>query len=93
VELLERFRALGSHHYNVQARIFGGACVLQALQNIQGSLGQIGKRNVEVAVDILERQNVGIIEKNVFGNRGRKVAMVSHTGEIKLAFLSNADGH
>jgi len=93
VEVLERFRALGSHHRNLQARIFGGACVLEALQKIQGSLGQIGQKNVGVAVDILEQQGVEIIEKNVFGNRGRKVSMISHTGEIKLTFLGNADGH
>jgi chemotaxis protein CheD len=92
-ELLRRFRALGSQHRNIQARIFGGACVLQALQNIQGSIGNIGQKNVEIAIDILGREGVEIIDKNVFGNRGRKVSMISHTGEIKLGFLSNADGH
>jgi chemotaxis protein CheD len=93
VELLGRFRALGSEHRNIQARIFGGACVLQALQNIQGSIGHIGQRNVEIAVDILGREGVEIIDKNVFGNRGRKVSMISDTGEIKIGFVSNADGH
>jgi chemotaxis protein CheD len=93
VELLGRFRALGSRRRNIQARIFGGACVLQALQNIQGSIGHIGQKNVEIAVDILGREGVEIIQKNVFGNRGRKVSMTSDTGEIKLGFVSNADGH
>ena len=92
-ELLGKFRALGSQRRNIQARIFGGACVLQALQSIQGSIGHIGQKNVEIAVDILGREGVDIIEKNVYGNRGRKVSMISHTGEIKLGFVSNADGH
>jgi chemotaxis protein CheD len=92
-ELLGRFRALGSQHRNIQARIFGGACVLQALQNIQGSIGHIGQKNVAIAIDILGREGVEIIDKNVFGNRGRKVSMISHTGEIKLGFVGNADGH
>jgi chemotaxis protein CheD len=94
VELLGKVRALGSNRRNLQAKVFGGASVLQALQNIQGShVGRIGQKNVEIAVEILRRQRVEIVEKNVFGNRGRKVSMVSHTGEVKLDFLSNADGH
>lgn len=94
VELLEKFRALGSHSHNIQARVFGGASVLQALQNIQGSrIGQIGRKNVEIAIEILRRQCIEIVEKNVFGDRGRKVSMVSHTGEVKLEFVSHADGH
>ncbi|HWZ44963.1 MAG TPA: chemotaxis protein CheD [Candidatus Saccharimonadales bacterium] len=91
--LLERFRTLGSNLRNVQAKVFGGAAMLQALENLRGSrIGQIGVRNIETAFEILERESIPIAQKDVFGNQGRKVSMVSNTGKITLEIVSSADG-
>jgi len=93
-ELLERFRGLGSKRRDIQGRIFGGACMVQALENLGGSrIGQIGRRNIEIALEILERESIAILEKNVFGNQARKVSMDSTTGEVTLEFVSNTDGN
>lgn len=92
--LLERFRTFGSRHANIQARIFGGAGMLQALENLSGPrIGQIGRRNIEIAIELLERESILIIEKSVFGNQARKVSMVSNTGEAAIEFVSNDDGN
>lgn len=93
-ELLARFRALGSNRRDIQARIFGGSCMVQALENLGGSrIGQIGRRNIEITLEILERESIAIVEKNVFGTQARKVSMDSTTGEITLEFVSNTDGN
>jgi chemotaxis protein CheD len=92
--LLDRFRALGSRRASIHASVFGGAGMLQALKDLNGPrIGQIGRRNVEIAFEILERESIAIVEKNVLGNQARKVSMVSNTGEIALEFVSNADGN
>lgn len=92
--LLDRFHLLGSFRRDLQAKIFGGAGMLQALQGLSGSrIGQIGRRNIEIAYEILGRESVAIVEKSVFGSQGRKVSMASNTGEIALQFVSNADGN
>lgn len=91
--LLEEFLAMGSCRRNMQAKIFGGASMLQALQDLSARIGQIGRRNVEIAFEILGRESITVVEKCVFGNRARTVSMVSNTGEIKIEFVSRADGN
>jgi len=92
--LLEKFLALGSKPQNIQAKVFGGASMLVALRDVQGAhFGHIGQRNVETALDILAQASIPVVEKNVFGNRGRKVSMVSDTGQIAHEFVSASDGN
>jgi chemotaxis protein CheD len=94
IELLDKVRGLGSNRKNAQAKIFGGASMLAALGDRSSSrVGQIGRRNIEIAIEILDRESIAIVEKSVFGNRGRKVSMISNTGEVALEFVSNADGN
>jgi chemotaxis protein CheD len=93
-ELLSKVWGLGSNRKNVQAKVFGGANILAALQDKGGShIGQIGRRNIEIAIEILEHESIAIVERDVFGNQVRKVSMVSNTGEIALEVVNNADGN
>jgi chemotaxis protein CheD len=93
-ELLERFRTLGSNPRNIQAKIFGGASMVQALENLSGSrFGQIGLRNIETTIKILGQESIAIVKKSVFGNQARKVSMDSSTGVITLEFVSSEDGN
>jgi chemotaxis protein CheD len=92
-ELLEKMSALGSSRKDVQAKVYGGASMLSALRGLSGdSIGQIGRRNVESALTILTEAAIAVVEKDVLGELGRKVSMVSHTGAITLEFVSNSDG-
>ena len=91
--LLHRFHALGSKPGVVQAKVFGGASMLHALRDVSvAGIGQIGLRNVETALEFLDEAAIRVVEKDVFGNRGRKITMFSSTGETKLEFVSGADG-
>jgi chemotaxis protein CheD len=90
-ELLAKLRALGSRH--IEAKVFGGASMLSALRGLPGNgFGQIGQKNVEISLELLAQEGIPITDKNVFGDRGRKVAMASHTGEITLDFVKAAHG-
>jgi chemotaxis protein CheD len=93
-QLLDGIWALGSNRKNIQAKVFGGASMLPALRDQANSnIGQIGRRNIEIAYEILERESIAIVERNVFGNQGRKISMISNTGEIELQFVNNTNGN
>ena len=93
-DLVRRFSALGSDRKNLQARIFGGGSMLSALRNMPGSqMGHIGQRNVEIAIEILAGEAIRIVDRDVLGNLGRMVSMVSNTGEISVSLLRQADGN
>jgi len=95
-DLLEKFRVLGSghdRHMNVQAKVFGGASMLSALRDLRtGRIGHIGQRNVETAIEILTQASIAVVEKSVLGDCGRKVSMISNTGEMTLELVRSADG-
>ncbi len=92
--LIEKFVALGSRPRSIQAKVFGGASMLSALRDIPGGhIGQIGQRNIETAMLVLAQASIAVAEQSVLGHCGRKVAMVSNTGQISLEFVGAADGN
>jgi chemotaxis protein CheD len=93
-DLLQKVRAAGSNPRNVRAKVFGGASMFAGLRDQPpSSIGQIGLRNLETAMDLLAEASIAVEETNVLGENGRKVSMVSNTGEIKLEFVSSANGN
>ncbi len=68
--LIARVTALGASRARLQARVFGGASVLQALRALPA---QLGERNVEAAVQVLGAEGVPVVETQVGGGSGRKV--------------------
>src|SRR5258708_32438262 len=53
--LLKQFQAHGSFPSDLQARVFGGACMFQAFRAENGSEDHIGLRNIDMAVQTLSR--------------------------------------
>ncbi len=90
-DLIQKAIASGCARFRLQARVFGGASMLGAWRGLHGnSIGLIGERNVAIAVELLAKASIPIVAKNVFGEQGRKVAMISDTGENLHEFVSNA---
>jgi chemotaxis protein CheD len=78
--LIGKLAELGCYPRKLQARIFGGACILQALL----SENHIGARNVKVAVDALSAHGIQIITRQVEGRRGRKVVFQTFDGSYTV---------
>ena len=76
-QLIERMTALGSERRTLQAKIFGGASVIDALR---GGVQHLGERNVETARAILERERIPLVAEDVLGRFGRKLVFHTHTG-------------
>ena len=67
--LLKRVLALGAEHARLRAKLFGGACVLEALR----ASSALGARNVEVARERLSAEGIRVVAEDI-GRRPRPQA-------------------
>ncbi|VAX15701.1 Chemotaxis protein CheD [hydrothermal vent metagenome] len=64
---------------SIEAKVFGGSAVVGHL-----SAGMnIGKRNIETAMSILNSHAIKIVDKQTGGNTGMKIFFDNHTGEVE----------
>jgi chemotaxis protein CheD len=78
--LVEDLRASGARLPFLTARVFGGACMFTQMQ----SSAHLGAKNVEVALDFLQRRGIAIAQVDVGGNRGRKLVFETESGTACL---------
>jgi chemotaxis protein CheD len=88
--LLEEMRALGSASGYLEARVFGGACMFQALRGPGGTEDHIGSRNIEAAMQTLARFQIAVVARDTGGENGRKLKMRSDTGEVTVSVIRNS---
>lgn len=86
-ELVGQLRTLGSKPANLTARVFGGACLFQSFRD--GGRPHVGHRNATVALEMLSRLSIRVIEKDVAGEFGRKVKMWSNTGAVVVEVVGS----
>jgi len=83
-QLVERLLAVGAVRGRLQAKVFGGACVLEAFQARQGHLGE---KNVAVAFKRLEELGIPVVSHDVAGRSGRKLIFHTDRGNAWVAKL------
>ncbi len=82
-KLIEQMIENGSLHRNLKAKIFGGGEVLE----LKSSTFNIGRRNIEIAENLLAEHNIPIISKSVGGKFGRKIMFQTETGEVRMKYV------
>jgi chemotaxis protein CheD len=68
-ELLKRVLALGCEIRHLQAKIFGGSSAFGADPS-----QSVGSRNVELAENFLHSAGIPVVERDISGKRGRRLA-------------------
>ncbi len=86
-ELILSVIAMGADHYNLKAKVFGGAHVLGGVSE---SL-DVGSHNVRYAFNYLKSLNIPIVEKNVGGTRGRKICLNTLDFSVKHSLMSERE--
>jgi chemotaxis protein CheD len=86
-ELLAGLALAGSKKKDMQAQIYGGACVLHAFRN--GTRELIGDQNVRLALEILSRERIRVVRQETGGDKGRKIAMRTDTGVVSFKVIGN----
>ena len=87
IRILGELLTLGSKYENLVANVFGGAEVLvRTPTNFH-----IGKRNAQIAFEILNEFKIPIVVSDVGGNQGRKINFNTLTGEVEFDFIRKRD--
>ena len=82
--LLEQLLELGASKENLKAKVFGGACVLEAFQE---SGNDLGTKNIEAARRVLEVERIPILAEDVAGQAGRKLVFHTEGGSARVRKL------
>lgn len=82
--LIEALVASGAHRSRLRAKLFGGACVLQAFR---AGGDHLGMKNVAMARAMLAEARIPILAEDVEGERGRKLIFQTHDGSAWVRSL------
>lgn len=90
MNMLESMDKLGVPRRELVIKMFGGSSGI-AVQGIERSAYDIGRRNVEMARKLLRFSRLDIQVEDVGGNLGRKIMFHTQTGEVWAKKLKKAD--
>jgi chemotaxis protein CheD len=74
--LVERLERLGSQPRQLCASVFGGARVLFTASELM----HLGRRNVDFALEWLEKSGITVVASSVLGSRARRLDFDASTG-------------
>ncbi len=83
-ELLDGLLDGGSRREHLVARVYGGACVLQAFRARHPHLGAA---NVAVARRFLQHAGIPVVDEDVGGQRGRRLSFCTDDGSVLVRLL------
>lgn len=82
-KLLEKMLSMGCKRSSIQAKVFGGAEVIET--NIK--MFNIGERNIAVAFEILQDMKINVVAQSTGGKLGRKILFDTETGMVKQKYV------
>jgi chemotaxis protein CheD len=82
--LIEKVISLGAHKTRLRAKLFGGACVIEAFRERDNHIGVV---NARLAEDLLRVHGIPVVEQDVAGRRGRKLIFYTDNGTSWVKYL------
>ncbi|MHC4426030.1 MAG: chemotaxis protein CheD [Planctomycetota bacterium] len=83
--IISKLMAIDDAPFHYRAMVFGGAAVIKTV----GHDSYIGRKNIDVALKVLADIRIRIVEKEILGKRGRRVAFNTETGTVKCRFAGD----
>ena len=83
IRILEVLLRFGSNLENLKAKVYGGAEVLRGMS----TNFHIGKRNVQLAFEILKEFRIPVVFSDVEGTKGRKITFNTLTGKVQMDYI------
>lgn len=84
-KLVEGMEKAGCYRRNIIAKVFGGASPSGL------TAGQVGSRNIDIAMDMLKKYGIKVVGKDVGGVKSRKIVLNSETGKVILRYPSSEE--
>ncbi len=85
--MLDKILSMGSNQSDIVAKVFGGGEILPG----KNSNFNIGKKNIEVALNFISDHEIKVISKSVGGIVGRKVIFNTLTGIVRHKYLASSE--
>ncbi len=86
--MVAEFARLGVKRTQIEVKMFGGASMFSR-QDVDKEASSVGRKNIEAALVVLQREGLRLNAWNVGGNRGRKLIFDTHSGEVLTKLLNN----
>lgn len=84
-KMLEQMLALGAHQEHLQAKVYGGARVLENV----GLGDSIGRQNIDFALSWLNEKRIPIVSNDFGGTAGRKIVLNTFDFSVKVQLLNS----
>ena len=84
-KLVARMEYLGSKRINLKAKVFGGAEVIDTGTN----QFHIGKRNIAIALELLQEYSIPVVGSSLGGKVGRKILFYTNSGEVRQRYVGS----
>lgn len=84
-QLIDGVRGVGGRTADLRAKVFGGACVLDAFGRADGE--HLGARNVRVALEALRAEGIPVLAEDTGGRRGRRLVFTTDDGAALLRLI------
>jgi len=78
--LVQQIVAAGGRQPSLRARVFGGSCMFESMR----SSAHLGQKNADLALEVLRKLRIDVLQVDVGGNRGRKVIFNTDEGSTCL---------
>ena len=86
-KLYEKMLSLGCSKGSLIAKVFGGGEVIETKQ----AFFNIGQRNIEIAIDMLDKMKIPIVASSLGGKEGRKIQYNTFDGSVKMKFVTQSN--
>ncbi|ABK43222.1 CheD [Magnetococcus marinus MC-1] len=87
--MIRLFREMGCRDENIEVKLFGGANMFN--RDTDRNMMTVGLRNIQTAMEIINREHLHLISSDVGGNKSRSLLFDTHSGEVLLRRGTNTD--
>lgn len=88
-KMLAWFASQGILHSEIEVKVFGGSDMFAASCGATERRG-VGRQNIDMALQVLERDGLAPVISDLGGRRGRKIFFKTDTGEVFLKRLRHS---
>lgn len=85
--LLQKLADAGANTANLRAKVFGGGCLFDVMRDASPKRDHLGSRNVEIALELLAKERIPVVAKEVGSDRGQRILFQTNTGHALVKAL------
>ena len=78
--LLQKLAEGGAHKQQLRAKVFGGGCLFDSMRGQNPIREHLGKRNVQIALEMLAKEHIPVISVEAGIDKGQRVVFHPNTG-------------